>query len=67
MRIVYTVGLILGVPLLVICWMMACVWIDDALRKHFGKPPLTLLIIPLGLIAFFLIKAAWDQAGKWVR
>jgi hypothetical protein len=67
MRIIYTLGLLIGVPfavMLLVCVMAA---LDDWMTKRFGKPPLWLGVIGVACILWPLVRLAWEQAGKWVK
>lgn len=64
MRLLYTIGLLIGVPLAFIVALVLSVSFEDFMERHFGKPPLVLVIISGAAWVFFFAKMAWEKAGS---
>lgn len=67
MRILYTIGLLIGVPLAFVAFIFIAIWFEDFMRKRFGKPPIALIILNVVCWIYVFARIAWEQAGKWVK
>jgi branched-subunit amino acid ABC-type transport system permease component len=66
MRILYTLSLLIGIPVAVTAALFLAVTFEDFMTRRFGKPPAWVAIIGIACWLFVFVRLAWDQAGKWV-
>ncbi len=67
MRILYTIILLIVVPLIFLSAMFIAVAFEDFLTRKFGKPPAWIAIVGILCWLSIFVRIAWDQAGKLVN
>lgn len=67
MRIIYTLGLLIGVPLALGVGCILSAMFEDRMIARFGKPPIWLVLINVAIWVAIFAQIAWEQAGKWAK
>lgn len=67
MRIIYTIFLLIGIPVALLVLTSVLTHFNDLMDCRFGKPPLWCAIIAIVIMLSVFVQAAWEQAGKWLQ